>query len=70
MKLRIDGMDLSISRTDHLAVNLVSLKETAAIKLEGIDAPIELKCVNGAWTLFVPEGVSVVQDNVVAPNYT
>lgn len=69
MKLRIDGMDLSISRTDHLQVGLVSPQETAAIKLEGINSPVELKCVNGAWTIFVPEGVNVVQDNVVAPNY-
>lgn len=68
MKLKVDGMDLSISRTDHLQVSLVSLKEAAIIQLEGVDAPVELKCVNGTWTAFVPNGVSVVQDNVVGPN--
>lgn len=66
MKLKVDEMDLSISRTSHLQVSLVSSAETVSLKLENVDVPVELRCVNGNWTFFIPPEVYAIKDSIVA----
>lgn len=67
MQIEIDGMILPVSRVDHAEIWILE-GDTLTVYLEGVHTPVELKRINGKWTLFSSPDLKVVQDGVLPPD--